>query len=73
MGCFASTYANRIDVLCDIVDRVLNGTDKIAGIGDVEPASRGYMTLYCPNTNYYGKRLKYHITNFNDAEDSCGN
>ena len=49
MGYFADSYANRIDVLCDIVDGILNGTDKIKGIGDVEPASRGYVTMYCPN------------------------
>lgn len=73
MGCFASTYANRVDVLCDIVDRILNGTDKIAGIGDVEPAPRGYVSLYCPNSNYYGKRLKYNISNLNEMEDECGN
>lgn len=73
MGYFASTYANRIDVLCDIVDRILNGTDKIQGIGDVEPASRGYVTMYCPNRNYYGKCLKYKISNYSDGGDECGN
>ena len=73
MGYFAGSYANRIDVLCDIVDRTLNGTNKIAGIGDVEPASRGYVTLYCPNNNYYGKCLKYKISNYNDSGDECGN
>jgi len=71
MGYFASTYANRIDVLCDIVDRILNGTDKIQGIGDVQPASRGYVTMYCPNNNYYGKCLKYNISNLNEIEDEC--
>lgn len=73
MGYFASTYANRIDVLCDIVDRVLNGTNKIAGIGNVEPASRGYVTMYCPNSNYYGKCLKYKISNLNEMDDECEN
>lgn len=72
MGYFASTYANRIDVLCDIVDRILNGTDKLAGIGSVEPASNGYVSLYLPNSNYYGKCLKYHISNLNEIEDECG-
>lgn len=72
MGYFASTYANRIDVLCDIVDRILNGTDKIQGIGDVQPSSRGYITMYCPNNNYYGKCLKYNISNLNEIEDGCG-
>lgn len=73
MGYFASTYANRIDVLCDIVDTILNGTDKIPGIGDVEPASKNYVTLYKPNNKYYGKCLKYKITNYNDGGDECGN
>lgn len=72
MGYFASTYANRVDVLCDIVDRILNGTDKIAGIGDVQPAQRGYVTMYCPNQKYYGKCLKYKISNYNDGGDECG-
>lgn len=71
MGYFASTYANRIDVLCDIVDQILNGTDKIPGIGDVQPAARNYMTMYCPNTKFYGKCLKYQISNYNDGGDQC--
>lgn len=72
MGYVTGTYANRIDVLCDIVDRILNGNDKIQGIGSVVPADRGFCTLYCPNNNYYGKRLKYNITNLNEYEDYCG-
>lgn len=71
MGYFASTYANRVDVLCDIVDRTLNGTSKIAGIGDVEPHPSEYVSLYCPNNNYYGKCLTYHISNLNESEDTC--
>lgn len=73
MGYFASSYANRIDVLCDIVDRTLNGNEKIKGVGTIKPAPRGYMTMYCPNNNYYGKCLKYHITNLNESEDFCEN
>lgn len=73
MGYFASTYANRIDVLCDIVDRILNGTDQINGVGNVEPASRNYVTLYYPNRDFYGKCLKYKISNYNDDGDECGN
>lgn len=72
MGYFASTYANRIDVLCDIVDKTLNGTNKIPGIGSVTPASRGYVTTYCPNTKYYGKCLRYSVTNLNSGGDECG-
>lgn len=73
MGYFSGRYANRIDVLCDIVDRILNGTNRLSGIGDVEPASSEYVSLYCPNTSYYGKRLKYKITNYNEGGDTCGN
>lgn len=68
MGYFAGSYANRIDVLCDIVDRSLNGTNKIKGIGDVQPADRGYCTIYCPNNKFYGKCLKYKIINYNEDE-----
>ena len=63
MGYFASNYANRIDVLCDIADRILNGTDKLVGLGDVNPSERGHVTIYTPNSRYYGKCLKYHIEN----------
>lgn len=71
MGYFSGTYANRIDVMCDIVDRILNGTGKLIGIGNVQPASRNYLTIYCPNNKYYGKCLKYHISNLNETEDGC--
>lgn len=73
MGYFASRFANRIDVLCDIVDRIFNNTDELYGIGNVQPAPRGYCTLYRPNNKYYGKCLKYCISNYNDAGDNCGN
>lgn len=72
MGYFSSTYGNRIDILCDVVDEVLNGTDKIKGIGDVTPAQRGHMVLYAPNNKFYGKRLKYQIKNYNQGGDRCG-
>lgn len=72
MGYFSGTYANRIDVMCDIVDGILNGTNKIAGIGDVQPAPRNYVTIYCPNNKFYGKCLKYHISNLNETEVGCG-
>ena len=72
MGCFATDRrANRIDVLCDIVDKILNGNENIHGIGTVSPAKRGYVTTFCPNQNYYGKCLKYHITNLNEVDDIC--
>lgn len=67
------TYANRVDVLCDIVDRILNGSDKFNSIGNIEPAPRGYLTMYCPNNKYYGKCLKYQVSNYNEGGDVCGN
>lgn len=70
MGYFASTYANRIDVLCDIVDRILNGNDKLKSIGCVEPVTRNYVTIYKPNNNYYGKCLRYRVSNLNEIEDN---
>lgn len=73
MGFFASTNGNRIDVLCDIVDRIINGNKKIEGIGIVQPDPRSYVTQYCPNNKYYGKCLKYNITNYIEEEDECGN
>lgn len=73
MGYFAtSSRGNRIDALCDCVDRILNGSSRINGIGDVKPASRNHMTTYLPNSNYYGKCLKYNITNYNPGGDECG-
>lgn len=72
MGYFSSTYSNRIDVLCDIVDSILNGTNSLEGIGTVTPSSRNFMTRYSPNHNYYGRCLKYTISNLNMGGDECG-
>lgn len=71
MGYFAGKYANRIDVLCDIVDKILNGNDRIRGVGSIEPAKIGFCTMYLPSNKYYGKCLKYHIYNLNEQEDGC--
>ena len=73
MGYKIPYHGNRVDILCDIVDGILNGNKKIKGIGDVEPAPRGYVTMYCPNSKYYGKCLKYKISNLNMGGDSCEN
>lgn len=72
MGYFTDVYANRIDVLCDITDRVLNGADTFPGIGDIMPAPKGHVTIYCPDSKYYGKCLKYKISNYNNG-GRCGN
>lgn len=73
MGYFASNNANRIDVMCDIVDSLLNGNTKIPGIGSVTPAPRYYVQSYCPSKKYYGKCLKYTVTNLNEIEEFCEN
>ena len=64
-------FGNRVDILCDVVDRILNGNKKLKGIGDVKPAERGFCTIYSPSNKYYGKCLKYNISNLNELEDTC--
>lgn len=73
MGYNVGHYGNRVDILCDTVDRILNGNEKIRGIGDVSPAQRNFCTIYIPNNKYYGKCLKYTISNLNDGGGACGN
>ena len=63
MGYVADTSANRIDVLCEAADRILCGTE-LAGIGNVIPAAKDHLCAYRPNPKYYGKCLKYNITNY---------
>lgn len=73
MGYFASSNGNRIDILCDVVDKILNGNEKVQGIGTLEPAPRGFCTPYSPNAKYYGKCLKYHIKNLSEKDlKDCG-
>lgn len=73
MGYHTGYYGNRIDILCDIVDKTLNGNKKLKGICSVHPAPRGFCRLYSPNDNYYGKCLNYKITNYNDGGNCNGN
>ena len=73
MGYFSGVYANRVDILCDIADRILNGSDDIHGIGSLKPSDKNYVTSYCPNNNYYGKCLKYKISNYNNSGDKYEN
>lgn len=72
MGYEVGHSGNRIDILCDVVDRILNGNKKIKGIGDLKPANRNFCTIYSPNNKYYGKCLKYIISNLNETGDDCG-
>ena len=71
MGYNIGHFGNRVDILCDVVDRILNGNKKLKGIGDVKPAERGFCTIYSPSNKYYGKCLKYNISNLNELEDTC--
>ncbi len=73
MGYIVGNRANRIDILCNIVDKILNGNQKLPGIGLISPADRGYLTLYQPNNKYYGKCIKYNITNLNEIDYECEN
>lgn len=74
MGYFASTtHGNRVGVLCDCIDRILNGSDQFKSIGDVKPDPTNHMSFYTPNSKYYGKCLKYNISNYNSGGDYCGN
>lgn len=72
MGYNAGHFGNRIDILCDIVDRTINGNSKLRGISDIEPVPKGFCTLYSPNIKYYGKCLKYQISNLNAEDENCG-
>ncbi len=73
MGYVVGNRANRIDILCNIVNKILNGNNNFPGIGSISPVDRGYVTLYQPNNKYYGKCLKYNITNLNDIDYECEN
>lgn len=73
MGYEVGHYGNRVDILCDIVDRILNGNKKIKGTSDIKPSERGFCTIYSPNNKYYGKCLRYKISNLNDMEEYCEN
>ena len=72
MGYNVGHFGNRIDILCDVVDRIINRNIKIKGIGDIEPAERDFCTIYSPSNKYYGKCLKYKISNYNETGDNCG-
>lgn len=63
---------NRIDCLCDAVDRMLNGNSSF-GLGKVVPTSRNHMEPYQPSKNFYGKVLQYKVTNYNPGGDNCEN
>lgn len=65
----SSINGNRIDVLCEIVDMIINGNSSLPALGDIKPAANNFMTVFAPNKNYYGKCLKYTVQNYNISGD----
>lgn len=61
---------NRIDILCGVVDNLLNGRD-VKGVGNLQPATMGFVKMYQPNKQFYGKVLTYKVKGFNDGGDRC--
>lgn len=61
---------NRVDMLCAIVDNILNGK-KTIGLGKVSPATSNFSRVYIPKTGYYGKQLTYTIKGYNTSGDEC--
>lgn len=61
---------NRIDILCGVVDELLNGVD-VRGVGSLRPANMGYLKIYQPNRQYYGKVLTYQVKGYDDGGDRC--
>lgn len=61
---------NRIDMLCSVVDEILNGVD-VKGVGSLKPATMGFLKMYQPNRQYYGKVLTYQVKGYDDGGDRC--
>lgn len=61
---------NRIDMLCDVIDKIINGNNTM-GIGNVEPCYRDYLQMFLPNYRYYGKCIAYTVKNYYDNRDEC--
>ena len=64
LGYDVGNSVNRIDLLCDLINSSVSKNKKMQGIGDISPAKSNFMTVYLPNKNYYGKCLKYRISNY---------
>ena len=61
---------NRIDILCAVIDEILNGYENL-GIGRVMPSGINYTTIYKPKVGYYGKQLRYTVKGYNAGSDLC--
>lgn len=64
-------HGNRIDMLCAEVDDILNGKSDI-GLGNIQPCTRNFSSIYKPKVGYYGKILHYYVKGFNVGDDECG-
>ena len=59
------TYmGNRADVLTDIIERLLWGSNDL-GIGNPSLSDIGYII---PQSKYFGRQIKYNISDFNTKE-----
>ena len=67
----AGYEGNRIDILCGVIDNLLNGQD-VKDVGNIRPAIMGYMKVYQPNRQFYGKVLTYTVKSYDDGGDWCG-
>lgn len=73
MGYFCGRFGNRIDVLLDIVDGLVNGNPKLGVTMDVVPAGSDHITVFQPSYHYYGKVLKYRVRMYNETNGvACG-
>lgn len=66
-------YSNRVDGLCTVIDKLLNGKNDM-GVGNLNPVTNGYNVVYpLSNNNYYAKSLAYMVKNCNESGDICEN
>lgn len=56
---------NRIDCLLDLIDRCINGKRNV-GIGKIRLSPRNPVSIYQPVNGYYGKTVKYLVSDFNN-------
>lgn len=57
-------FGNRIDVLIDLLVRMLDGSDEF-GIGRLQLKPRSPMSVIHPSTKHYGKSLIFYTCDFN--------
>lgn len=72
-GFYSKDRGNRVDTLCDCIDRIVNGNEFIKGIGSIKGNPRAYVQNFAPNEKFYGKVLRYRISNLVLDGDTCAN